>query len=189
MLEVIGKALSPIRAGEKELVISADKFASVPSTIQLTSPAFVDGGRIPALYTVEAGDISPPLTWSNIPADAQELVLIVEDYDVPFPHPLMHLLVYSLSPTSTGLAENALPNRDNDAQKPGLLLGRNSMHHQRYDGPAPIPGHGPHHYVFQLFALAESILFDEVPNRSAFLDAIKDKKVLATGRLTGIYER
>jgi Raf kinase inhibitor-like YbhB/YbcL family protein len=189
MLEVIGKVLNPLRAGKDELILSASKFASVPSTIQLTSSAFLDGGRIPALYTVEAGDISPPLAWSNVPADAQELVLIIEDYDVPFPHPLMHLLLYSIAPSTTGLAENALPNRHNDAQKPGLLLGRNSMHHQRYDGPAPIPGHGPHHYVFELFALAESILFDEVPNRSTFLDAIKDKTVLATGLLTGTYER
>ena len=189
MLEVIGKVLNPLRAGEKELVLNASKFTSVPATIQLTSPAFNDGDRIPALYTVEAGDISPPLAWSNIPPEAQELILIVEDYDVPFPHPLLHLLLYSLAPSTTGLVEGALPSRNDDAQKPGLLLGRNSMHHQRYDGPAPIPGHGPHHYVFQLFALAETILFEEVPNRNAFLDAIKDKQVLATGRLTGTYER
>jgi Raf kinase inhibitor-like YbhB/YbcL family protein len=189
MLEVIGKVLNPVRAGESELVIRASKFESVPATIQLTSPAFADGGRIPALYTVEAGDISPPLAWENVPAETQELVLIMEDYDVPFPHPLLHLLIYSLAPSTTGLAEGTLPSRHDDAQRPGLLLGRNSMHHQRYDGPAPIPGHGPHHYVFQLFALAETTLFDEVPNRGLFLDAIKDKTVLATGRLTGTYER
>ena len=189
MLAVLGKVLEPIRAGKKELITQASKFDSVPQTIQLTSPAFEDGGCIPARYTVEAGDISPPLKWSNVPPETQELVLVVEDYDVPFPHPLMHLLVYSISPSSTGFAEGALPNREDDTQKSGLLLGRNSMHHRRYDGPAPIPGHGPHHYVFELFAFAESILFDEVPNRSAFLDAIKDKTVLATGRLTGTYDR
>ena len=109
MLEVIGKVLSPVRAGEKELVISADKFAAVPATIELTSPAFTDGGRIPALYTVEAGDISPPLAWSNVPAEARELVLLVEDYDVPFPHPLMHLLVYSLAPTAPGSRKTRYP--------------------------------------------------------------------------------
>jgi Raf kinase inhibitor-like YbhB/YbcL family protein len=189
MLEVLGKVLNPLRAGEKELVLSASKFASVPATIELASPAFLDGERIPALYTVEAGDISPPLAWSHVPAEARELVLIIEDYDVPFPHPLLHLLVYSIDPATSGFEEGAFPNRDHDTQRPGLLLGRNSMHHQRYDGPAPIPGHGPHHYVFELFALAESILFDEVPNRNMFLDAIKDKAVLATGRLTGTYER
>lgn len=189
MLEVIGKALHSVRAGEKELVLNASKFASVPNIIQLRSPAFPDGGRIPALYTVEAGDISPPLAWSNVPPETQELILLVEDYDVPFPHPLLHLLAYAIPPSTTGFAENAFPNRENDAQKPGLLLGRNSMHHQRYDGPAPIPGHGPHHYVFELLALAETILFETVPNRDAFLNAIRDKTVLATGRLTGTYER
>ncbi len=189
MLEVVGKILNPLRAGEKELLLSASKFASVPSTIQLTSTVFADGGRIPALYTVEAGDISPPLAWTNVPAEAKELVLIVEDYDVPFPHPLMHLLVYSIPPSSTGFAEDALPSKNSPHDRPGLLLGKNSMGHPRYDGPAPIPGHGPHHYVFQLLALQESLLFETVPDRNLFLDAIKDHTVLATGRLTGTYER
>ncbi len=189
MLEVVGKVLNPLRAGENELLLSASKFASVPSSIRLTSTAFEDGARIPSLYTVEAGDISPPLAWTNIPAEAKELVLLVEDYDVPFPQPLLHLLVYSIPPTSTGFAENALPSKDSPQERPGLLLGRNSMGQQRYDGPAPIPGHGPHHYVFELLALQETLLFDAVPNRDAFLDAIKDHTVLATGRLTGTYER
>jgi Raf kinase inhibitor-like YbhB/YbcL family protein len=189
MLEVVGKILNPLRAGEKELLLSASKFASVPSSIQLTSTAFADGARIPALYTVEAGDISPPLAWTNVPTEATELVLLVEDYDVPFPQPLMHVLVYSIPATSTGFAENALPSKDSPHDRPGILLGRNSMRHQRYDGPAPIPGHGPHHYVFELLALRESLLFDAVPDRDAFLDAIKDHTVLATGRLTGTYER
>jgi Raf kinase inhibitor-like YbhB/YbcL family protein len=189
MLEVIGKALTHLRAGKKELILSADKFAAVPNTIQLTSPAFLNGGRIPSLYTVEAGDISPPLAWSNIPAGTQELVLVMEDYDVPFPHPLMHLLIYSLPPTSTGLAESALPSKNDPAERPGLLLGKNSLHHQRYDGPAPIPGHGPHHYVFELFALSESMLFDKVPDRGLFLDTFKEHTVLATGRLIGTYDR
>jgi len=189
MLEVIGKILEPIRVGEKELVLSADKFAGVPQTIQLTSPAFENGGRIPSVYTVEAGDISPPLVWSNVPPAAKELVLLIEDYDVPLPHPMLHLLLYSLAPTGTGLAEGVLPSKNDSAERPGLLLGKNSMGHQRYDGPAPIPGHGPHHYVFELLALQESLLFDAVPDRSAFLDAIKDKTVLATGRLVGTYDR
>lgn len=189
MLEVVGKILNPLRAGEKELLLSASKFASVPATIQITSPAFTEGGRIPGLYTVEAGDISPPLAWTNIPEGARELVLLVEDYDAPFPHPLLHLLVYGIPPTCPGFSEGALPSKESPHERPGLLLGRNSMHHQRYDGPAPIPGHGPHHYVFELLALQESLLFDAVPDRNAFLDAIKDHTVLATGRLTGTYER
>ena len=189
MLEVVGKLLNPVRAGERELLLSADKFASVPHSIQVTSPAFTEGGIIPSLYTVEAGDVSPPLAWTNIPAEAQELVLLMEDYDVPLPHPLLHLLVYSIPPTSTGFAEGALPSKNDPQARTGLLLGKNSMHHLRYDGPAPIPGHGPHHYVFELLALEYSLLFDEVPDRDAFLDAIKDHTVLATGRLTGVYER
>jgi len=189
MFEVVGQMLQPLRAGEKELLLNASKFDSVPETLKLTSTAFTDGGPIPALYTVEAGDISPPLAWSQVPVDAQELVLLVEDYDVPFPHPLLHLLVYSIPPTRPGFEEDALPSRNHPAERAGLLLGKNTLGHRRYDGPAPIPGHGPHHYVFELLALKESLLFESVPDRNTFLDAIKDHTVLATGRLTGTYER
>jgi Raf kinase inhibitor-like YbhB/YbcL family protein len=189
MSNLLGKILQPVRVGEKEILLSASKFTPVPATIWLTSTAFEDGGKIPSLYTVEAGGISPPLAWTNIPPDARELVLLVEDFDVPLPHPLLHLLVYGIAPSTPGFAEDALPSREHETQRPGILLGLNSKKQQRYDGPAPIPGHGPHHYVFEMLALAETLLLDQVPDRDLFLDAIKDKTVLATGKLTWTYER
>lgn len=189
MSNLLGKILQPARVGPEQLILNASKFSTVPATIRLTSPAFVDGGRIPSLYTVEAGEISPPLAWDNIPPEAQELVLLIEDIDVPFPHPLLHLLVYGISPSTKGFAENALPSRDHPAERPGILLGFNSKKQQLYLGPAPIEDHGPHHYVFEMLALAETLLFDRVPDKDIFLDAIKAKTVLATGKLTGVYER
>lgn len=189
MSNLLGQILQPARVGPEQLILNATKFASVPSSIRLSSPAFVDGGRIPALYTVEGEEISPPLAWENIPPETQELVLLIEDIDVPFPHPLLHLLVYGISPSSKGLAENAQPSREHPEQRPGILLGLNSKKQQRYLGPAPIEDHGPHHYVFEMLALAETLLFEEVPDKDLFLDAIKAKTVLATGTLTGVYER
>jgi phosphatidylethanolamine-binding protein (PEBP) family uncharacterized protein len=117
------------------------------------------------------------------------LILVVEDIDVPFAHPLVHLIVHGLTRGALGLAEGALPSRDDDVQRPGFLVGRNSMGHQRYDGPAPIPGHGPHRYVFQIIALAESFNFDTVPDRKELAAALKDNVILSTGRLVGTYER
>jgi Raf kinase inhibitor-like YbhB/YbcL family protein len=189
MSNLLGKMLKNARVGPGELLLNAHKFAQVPTTIRLTSSAFADGGRIPAMYTVEAGEISPPLAWSNLPSETKELVLLIEDIDVPFAHPLLHLLVYGIQPTTPGFAEDALPSREHQAQRPGILLGLNSKKKQLYLGPAPIEDHGPHHYVFEMLALAETLLFEAVPAREMFLDAIKDKTVLATGKLTGTYER
>ena len=51
----------------------------------ITSTAFANNAPIPALYTCEGRDISPPLAWSGVPAGARSLVLIVDDPDAPDP--------------------------------------------------------------------------------------------------------
>ena len=54
-------------------------------TLSITSTAFEDGGAMPAVYTCEGDDISPPLSFSGVPEAAQSLVLIVDDPDAPDP--------------------------------------------------------------------------------------------------------
>jgi phosphatidylethanolamine-binding protein (PEBP) family uncharacterized protein len=63
-----------------------------------------------------------------------------------------------------------------------------------YRGPAPIKGHGPHRYIFELFALSTPV--DGGPGTTpadrarprALLAAIT-APVLDRGRLTGVFER
>ena len=82
-------------------------------TMQLTSPAFTEGGPIPALYTCEGGDISPALRWTGVPEQARALVLIVDDPDAPDPRaPRMtwvHWVLYNLPPETRELAEATPP--------------------------------------------------------------------------------
>lgn len=47
-------------------------------TMKLTSSAFDAGQAIPAKYTCEGEDISPPLQWSGVPAGAKSLALICD---------------------------------------------------------------------------------------------------------------
>jgi Raf kinase inhibitor-like YbhB/YbcL family protein len=187
-VSVIGQLTRHFRAGEDKLILNQPEFVSLPRTIRLTSSAFPDGEPMPEPHTVSGEDISPPLQWSNLPPGTRELVLFIEDFDIPLPPPMVHLIVYGLPPTSTGLEKASLPNRDRKGPHPLPKLGRNGMGFERYDGPAPIPGHGPHHYVFELFAVNKPLSFDRPPGKDEVLEAIKDH-VLATGRLTGTFER
>src|SRR5258708_5819267 len=41
--------------------------------MQLTSTAFKEGEAIPARYTCDAKDLSPPLKWSGAPTETQRL--------------------------------------------------------------------------------------------------------------------
>jgi len=54
-------------------------------TLKLTSTALAHRGQIPSKYTCDGEDISPPLAWSGVPAEAKSLVLIVDDPDAPDP--------------------------------------------------------------------------------------------------------
>jgi Raf kinase inhibitor-like YbhB/YbcL family protein len=187
-LSAIGRITSSLRAGEETLILNQPAFAGARAEVVVTSPAFEDGGTIPARYTVSGEEISPPLKWSNLPDGTREIVLIMEDYDVPLPKPVVHLIAYGLSPASPGLVEGALPNPNTRGADPIPRLGKNTLGFQRYEGPAALPGHGPHHYVFEVFALGRTLDFKNPPNKHEMVAAM-EAIVLGTGRLTGIFER
>ncbi|HEY9856216.1 MAG TPA: YbhB/YbcL family Raf kinase inhibitor-like protein [Stenomitos sp.] len=153
--------------------------ASVPR-LALQSPAFSAGGAIPAAYTCDGPNVSPPLRWSGVPEGAKSLALLVEDPDAPG-KTWSHWVLYNLPPTQTGLAEDvptqeALPN---DAQQ-----GHNDFGKVGYGGPCPPSG--THHYVFKLYALDAPLSIGGVATRADVLSAMQGH-VLAEGELTGTY--
>lgn len=187
--DLIGRLLRPVRAGEKHLACNDPAAHDAPEAITLSSPGFASGGAMPQRYAGQGvGDnVSPPLDWSDVPAAAQELVLIVEDESVPLPRPLVHVLVRGIAPDATGLSEGALSDRGLLTQA-ALVLGTNSLRRPAYAGPRPIPGHGPHTYVFQLFALDRPLALGPPFGRAQLLAAMGGH-VIARGRLDGTYQR
>jgi len=182
----IGKALRGIRAGDRHLAWNHPALATVPAGIRLASSAFADGGAMPTRYAGQgAGEnISPPLSWSGVPDDAAELVLIIQDPDVPLPRPVVHVIATGISPGSGGLAEGAL----GAAGSPGIRLGRASFGRRVYAGPGALRGHGPHRYVFQLVALRRPLALAKEPTLRELLAAIRGNAI-ARGRLTGTFEQ
>jgi Raf kinase inhibitor-like YbhB/YbcL family protein len=182
----LGHALRGVRAGYEKIVAESDGFAEVPETITLESAGFEDGGDIPARFTEDGEKISPPLAWRGAPEASASLVLIVEDPDAPSPTPLVHLLAWDLPPGATSLDEGRFRSPKHDGLEADL--GRNSFLQTAYLPPDPPTGHGPHLYVFQLFALDRKLEFESPPGRAAVLEAMAGH-VLAKGVLVGAYER
>jgi Raf kinase inhibitor-like YbhB/YbcL family protein len=153
-------------------------------TLALTSPAFAANGAIPARYTRDGEDLSPPLAFAGLPAGTASLVLIIEDPDAPDPEaPRMtwvHWIVYNIPPTTRALAENAARR----GLPPGALTGRNDWDRTGYGGPAPPVGR--HRYVHRLLAL-DTVLPDlKGPTKAALEHAIAGR-VLEEAQLVARY--
>ncbi|MBO0840393.1 MAG: YbhB/YbcL family Raf kinase inhibitor-like protein [Sciscionella sp.] len=182
---VLGKLLKNRRAGQDGLAWNAPNLAG-PDTLTLRSPDFAHEASIPTAHTskrIGGKDLSPALSWSPAPADTVRLLLVVEDPDVPISTPAVHCMAL-LDPSMTALEQGAL-----DAKNPsdGVRILRSTIS-RGYQGPAPIKGHGPHRYVFQLFALGTPIDGDVLDAKPRTLLAAA-RNVLARGRLDGFYER
>ncbi len=151
----------------------------------ITSPAFEDQGIIPAHYTCDGTDISPPLNWSGAPDETQSLALIMDDPDAPDPaDPKMtwvHWLLYNLPPNSDGLPEAAQPDDLPDA----TLEGINNWGRTHYGGPCPPIGR--HRYFFKLYALDQLLPDLNHPDKDTLLTAIQGH-VLAKAVLMATYQ-
>jgi Raf kinase inhibitor-like YbhB/YbcL family protein len=153
--------------------------------IVVQSPAFAPGRPIPVPYTADGAGLSPPLEWKGIPMTTSRLVIVVEDADSPTPQPLVHAIAVENDMHRSSLAEGALKSHDHPGA--GMQTGRNSYLAQAWLPPDPPPGHGRHHYWFQVFALGGG-RFGEAPGRKEVFAAIEEHG-LAAGYCIGTYER
>lgn len=155
--------------------------ASAPTAarrITVASPAFADGGTIPRRYTCAGEDVSPPLTFSGVPAHTAGLTLLVQDPDAPH-GTFTHWLAWDIDPHTTRLPAGATP--------PGATQGRNSFTKRGYSGPCPPQG-PPHHYVFTLYAADRRLGLAPDATTGDVQRALKGH-TLASGTLTGRYGR
>lgn len=179
-MALLGKLFGSFRAGERRSPLGGRQY-DAPGSITVTSSAFADGAAIPVPHagTGVGENLSPPLRWSGVPAESEQVALIIDDVDVPLPRPLLHTVAL-IEPGITAFGTGEL--------RPGVAgLRFVKAFGDRYMGPRPIKGHGPHRYRFQLLALDQRVPDDAV-TAGAVLRAMAGH-VLARGVLTGTYER
>jgi len=152
-------------------------------TLSLTSTAFEDGGNIPAKYTCDGEDISPPLEWGEPPEGTRAFALILDDPDAPS-GVFTHWVMFNIPPDSRRL-EEAIPAHSQLAS--GARQGKNSSGQTGYGGPCP-PSGRPHHYQFNLYALDQPLDLKAGVSKKETTGAMRGH-ILAQGRLTGIYRR
>ena len=146
--------------------------------LEVTSPAFAQGQRVPKKHTGEGEDVSPALEWSGAPAGTEEFAVICDDPDAPRPEPWVHWVAWGVAADRAGLEEGAR----------GLKEGKTSWGTAGYRGPMPPPGHGVHRYFFKVYALDSALDLAPGATKDEVLAAMKGH-VVAEGELIGTYER
>lgn len=149
---------------------------------RLTSRAFKDGDMIPAHYTADGEDVSPPLDWFDVPEGTKSLTLICDDPDAPGGG-FCHWVIYNIPIQTVNFPEafpslNSLPN--------GTKQGVNDFGGIGYRGPAPPSG--THRYFFKLYALS-TVLDLEAGAKKAQLEKMIPRRILGEAQLMGKYQR
>jgi Raf kinase inhibitor-like YbhB/YbcL family protein len=161
--------------------------AHPPRGILLASPALDGEERIDDRYSAYHDDLVPGLSWSAV-IEAQAYALVVEDPDAPMDRPFVHWLIWNIPGTATeipaGLGRTAHP-----PELPGAIQGENSAGLKGWHGTKPPPGHGVHHYHFQLFALSAPI--SHLGPGASLEELVRALKglTIASGELIGTFER
>jgi hypothetical protein len=187
------KAMPPLRP----LLIAALAAGGLPAvtdplraeeamSMTLTSTAFAHNGPIPAKYTCEGDDISPPLRWEGVPAGTRSVALIVDDPDAPDPKApkltWVHWVLFNLPADTTGLGEG-IPAGKLPA---GTGEGLNDWKRTGYGGPCPPIGR--HRYFHKLYALDTTLTGLNKPTK-AHLEAAMRDHILARAELIGTYQK
>lgn len=187
IMRTIGHALRNVRLGPM-LLATGRLSGSLGYALRVSSPAFGDGQPMPVRFTQDGDSVFPPLRWEGLPPQTLSTVLLVEDADIPNFRPLVHLIVHSIPPDVTELDEGEVPLRLRGQSPRGYACGRNALGRPGWTAPTPPPGHGPHRYAFQVFALDARPGFPYPPGRALLMRTIRSH-IIAQGRMIGTYER
>jgi Raf kinase inhibitor-like YbhB/YbcL family protein len=144
--------------------------------LRLRSPAFKHHERIPDRHTSNGEDVAPALEWSGAPDGTEAFAIVVHDPDAPLVDGFTHWVAWGIPGDANSLAEGG-----GDAK-----VGTNSFGNTSYNGPAPPPGHGTHHYYFWIYALDEDVDLPPSADRDVLLRTIEDH-VIEQARLVGTY--
>ncbi|MBW2987471.1 YbhB/YbcL family Raf kinase inhibitor-like protein [Candidatus Woesearchaeota archaeon] len=144
--------------------------------MKILSPAFEDGSAIPDEYTCKGADISPELSFQDVPAEAKSLVLIMDDPDAPM-GTWDHWVVFNIPVSVTKIDKGT---------EPEGVAGTNSWKKTGYGGPCPPSG--THRYFFKLYALDEMLDLSEGATKAEVQKAM-DNHIIEEAQLMGKYSK
>ncbi len=145
--------------------------------MKLISPAFNHNSAMPAKYTCDGENISPPLDIGEVSEDTRSLVLIMDDPDAPG-GTWLHWTLWNITPTTRAIGEASVPE--------GAVEGTTSFGNTGYGGPCPPSGE--HRYVFHAYALDTELSLAGGASQEE-LEGAMAGHIIAQAELIGLYRR
>ncbi|EWG08230.1 MAG: PEBP family protein [Candidatus Aramenus sulfurataquae] len=139
---------------------------------------FKNGEPIPAKYTCDGDNVSPPLQWDKV-EKAKTYAVIVEDPDAPG-GTFYHWVIYNLK-------VNSLPEGVKRESELGIQ-GLNDFGEVGYGGPCPPRTHGAHRYYFNVYALDVELPAKHNMTAEKLKEMMSDH-IIDKGSIMGTYKR
>jgi Raf kinase inhibitor-like YbhB/YbcL family protein len=159
-----------------------------PPVLKLTAVGFSDGGPITKQYTCQGASASPQLQWSNVPKGTASFVVVMHGTDN---HPAkgmadeMFWVLWNVPGDAMGVPEGVPAT----AQLPdGSMQAKGGREVIGYRAPCPPPGSGPHHYIFELYAVDQKIDLTPQAARADVMKAI-DGHILGASAYVGVFQQ
>ncbi len=148
--------------------------SGVCSLLMVSSPAFSEGGMLPAKYTCDGENVNPRLIIEGVPEETVTLALMLTG-SCNDQFEWAHWLAWNISPASTIEENSEFPTE-----------GLNYFSRHGYEGPCPKSGR--HNYCFKVYALDTALSLSSATTKEMLEDALNGH-VLACGKLSCVYQR
>jgi Raf kinase inhibitor-like YbhB/YbcL family protein len=153
-------------------------------TFTLSSKDITDGGVLPDAQVYAKSNASPHLKWSGAPEGTKSYAVTCFDPDAPTGSGFWHWTAANIpadvSELATGASSRGMP--------AGAVQGRTDFGETGFGGAAPPPGHGPHRYIFTVFAVDTDRLDVTPDNSGAVFGFNLHFHTLAKASITATYE-
>jgi hypothetical protein len=148
-------------------------FPAPAFALKLATGSFKNGGVIPAIYTCKGSNLSPSLSWTDVPAGTKTFAVIMKDIDAPGGI-FYHWLIYNIPGNIKSLKEGISSSYHNHTVNGFYMQGINGFGDKGYGGPCPPPGK-PHRYFIILYALNAKLKLGSGANIRELLNAMKGR--------------
>lgn len=139
-------------------------------------------------YNCGGQNFSPELHWKNAPANTKSFAITLFDPDAPTGHGWWHWLIFNI-PANTNYLPTGAGSKFPELLPQQVVQSINDYGELGYGGPCPPKGHGPHHYIFTIYALDTAALNLPPDTAPKIVNQYIQKHSIAHTSFTSIYER